>query len=167
MVTNLVTVPVNSGNGQITVANGGAAGSVNYIVDIEGYYGPVGSTPAGLYNAVTPTRLADSRCSESPPAGVSSSYCSAIPSVNSKLVALGAGKSENVTVTGVGPVPSTGVSAVVLNLTAANTTGSGYFTAYPAGATKATVSTVNWVKGETVPNRVIVKVGSSGQVTIY
>ncbi len=168
VATNLVTVPVNTTNGEITVANGGTSGTVNYIVDIEGYYAPAGSTPAGLYNAVTPTRLADSRCSESPlPTGITSSYCSAIPSANSKLVTLGAGKTENVVVTGVGPVPASGVSAVVLNLTAVNTSSSGYLTAYPAGATKATVSTVNWVAGQTVPNRVIVKVGANGAITLY
>ncbi|MCL4434228.1 MAG: IPT/TIG domain-containing protein [Actinobacteria bacterium] len=168
VVTNLVTVPVNTSNGEISVANGGTSGAVNYIVDIEGYYAPPGSTPAGLYNAVTPTRLADSRCSESPlPTGITSSYCSAIPSANGKLVTLGAGKTENVTVTGVGPVPSSGVSAVVLNLTAVNTSSSGYFTAYPAGASKATVSTVNWIAGQTVPNRVIVEVGANGAITLY
>ncbi len=159
VVTNLVTVPVS--NGQITVMNS-ASTTVNVVVDIEGYYAAPGSTPAGLYNSVTPTRLADSRC-----AGVTSSYCSALPAANSKVVTLGAKKTDNVTVTGVGPVPSSGVSAVVLNLTAIGPTAGGYLTAFPAGATQAVVSTVNFNKGETVPNRVIVKVGTSGQITIY
>lgn len=168
VVTNLVTVPVNTSNGEITVANGGTKGSVDFVVDIEGYYASPGSTPAGLYDAVTPTRLADSRCSESPlPAGITSSYCSAIPSINSSLVALGAGKSENITVTGVGGIPSSGVSAVVLNLTAIDPSAPGYFTAYPTGATMAVVSTVNFVAGQIVANRVIVGVGTGGQITIY
>jgi hypothetical protein len=170
VVTNLVTVPVNTTNGEITIANG-ASSSVNFIVDIEGYYAAPGSTPAGLYNSVTPTRLVDSRCSESPlPAGITSSYCSALPLANSKVTTLGAGQTENVTVTGVGNVPSSGVSAVVLNLTAIVPTSSGYLTAFPAGATKAVVSTVNFVAGSkppAVPNRVIVKVGTSGQISIY
>ncbi len=168
VVTNLVTVPVNTTNGEITVENGGLSGTVNFIVDIEGYYAPPGGTSAGLYNAVTPTRLADTRCSESSPSpGVTSSYCSAVPSANSNLATLGAGMTENVTVTGVGNVPSGGVSAVVLNLTAVNTSSNGYFTAYPAGATRAMVSTVNWVAGQTVSNRVIVKVGANGEITLY
>ncbi len=168
VVTNLVTVPVNTSNGEITVANGGTSGTVNYIVDIEGYYAAPGSTPAGLYNSVTPSRLVDTRCSESPlPAGITSSYCASLPSANSKLTTLGADQTENVTVTGVGSIPSSGVSAVVLNLTAIGPTSGGYLTAFPAGATKAVVSTVNFNKGETVPNRVIVKVGSNGQISIY
>ena len=168
IVTNLVTVPVNISNGQITVTYGGTSGTVNIIIDVEGYYAAPGSTPAGLYNAVAPTRLADSRCSESPlPVGITSSYCAAIPSANANLTTLGAGQAENVTVTGVGPVPSSGVSAVVLNLTATNTTSSSYFTVYPAGTINALVSEVNWVQGETVQNRVIAEVGSSGQITIY
>jgi hypothetical protein len=167
VVTNLVTVPVNTSNGEITVANG-ASSNVNLIVDIEGYYAAPGSTPAGLYNSVTPSRLVDTRCSESPlPVGITSSYCASLPSANSKLTTLGAGQTENVTVTGVGGIPSSGVSAVVLNLTAIGPTSGGYLTAFPAGATKAVVSTVNFNKGETVPNRVIVKVGSNGQISIY
>ena len=141
---------------------------MNFVVDIEGYYAAPGSTPAGLYNAVTPTRLADSRCSESPlPTGITSSYCSTIPSANGKLATLGLGQIENVTVTGVGGIPSSGVSAVVLNLTAIGPTSSGYLSAFPTGATKAEVSTVNFNKGETTPKRVIVKVGSNGQISIY
>ena len=168
VVTNLVTVPVNTSNGEISVSNGGTSGTVDYVVDIEGYYAPPGSTPAGLYNSVTPSRLVDTRCSESPlPAGITSSYCLSLPSANSKLTTLGTGQTENVTVTGVGGIPSSGVSAVVLNLTAIGPTSSGYLSAFPTGATKAEVSTVNFNKGETTPNRVIVKVGSNGQISIY
>jgi hypothetical protein len=167
VVTNLVTVPVNTSNGEITVTNGGS-GNVDYVVDIEGYYAPAGNTSAGLYNPVTPSRLADTRCNEtSPPAYITSSYCASLPSTNSKLTTLGTGQIENVTVTGVGGIPSSGVSAVVLNLTAIDPTHAGYLTVFPTGATKAVVSTVDFNEGETVANRVIVKVGSNGQISIY
>jgi hypothetical protein len=167
VVTNLVTVPVNTSNGEITVANG-ASSNVNLVVDIEGYYAPPGSTPAGLYNSVTPSRLVDTSCSlSSLPVGITSSYCASLPSANSKLTTLGTGQIENVTVTGVGGIPSSGVSAVVLNLTAIGPVSNGYLTAFPTGAVKAVVSTVNFNKGETTPNRVIVKVDSNGQISIY
>jgi hypothetical protein len=167
VVTNLVTAPVNTSNGEITITNG-SSGNVDFVVDVEGYYAAPGSTQAGLYNSVTPARLVDSRCSESPlPADITSSYCSALPSANSKVAALGAKQTENVTVTGTGNVPSTGVSAVVLNLTAIGPSVGGYLTAYPAGTTKALVSTANFVVHQTVPNRVIVKVGTGGQISIY
>ena len=167
VVTNLVTVPVNTSNGEITVTNG-ASSSVDLVVDIEGYYAPPGSTHGGLYNSVTPSRIVDTRCSEtSLPVYITNSYCASLPSANSKLTTLGTGQIENVTVTGVGGIPSSGVSAVVLNLTAIGPTSSGYLSAFPTGATKAEVSTVNFNKGETTPNRVIVKVGSNGQISIY
>ncbi len=167
VVTNLVTVPVNTSNGEITVTNG-ASSSVDLVVDIEGYYAPPGSTHGGLYNSVTPSRLVDTRCSESPlPVGITSSYCASLPSANSKLTTLGAGQTENVTVTGVGGIPSSGVSAVVLNLTAIGPASGGYLTAFPTGATRTVVSTVNFNKGKTVPNRVIVKVGVNGAITLY
>ncbi len=168
MVTNLVTVPVNTTNGEITIENGGKEGTVYFVVDIEGYYAPPGSTPAGLYNPAAPTRIADTRCSESPlPPNITSSYCASLPSANSPLSTIGAGQTENVTVIGVGGIPTSGVSAVVLNLTAIGHTKSGYLTAYPTGTTKALVSTVNFNEAQTVPNRVIVKVGANGEISIY
>ena len=168
VATNLVTVPVNTSNGEITVTNGSKTGNTDYIVDMEGYYSPPGSTPAGLYNAVTPTRLADSRCGRLPlPAGITGSYCSNLPGANANLIALGAGDDENVTVAGVGPIPVSGVSAVALNITAVGTSTNGFLTAYPAGTTRATVSSLDWTAGETVPNRVVVKVGTNGAVTLY
>ncbi len=169
VVTNLVTVPVNTSNGEITFRNGGTSSGVNFVVDIEGYYAPPGSTPVGLYNPVTPSRIVDTRCSEtSLPVYITNSYCASLPSANSKLTTLGTGQIENVTVTGVGGIPSSGVSAVVLNLTAIGPTSSGYLSAFPTGATKAEVSTVNFNnQGEIVSNSAIVKVGSNGQISIY
>ena len=169
VVTNLVTVPVNTSNGEITLRNGGTSSGVNFVVDIEGYYAPPGSTPVGLYNSVTPSRIVDTRCSEtSLPVYITNSYCASLPSANSKLTTLGTGQIENVTVTGVGGIPSSGVSAVVLNLTAIGPTSSGYLSAFPTGVTKAEVSTVNFNdQGEIVSNSAIVKVGSNGQISIY
>ncbi len=167
VVTNLVTVPVNTSNGEITITNGGG-GSVDYVVDIEGYYAPAGNTSAGLYNPVAPSRLVDTRCSEtSPPGYITSSYCASLPSTNSNLTTLGTGQIENVTVTGVAGIPSSGVSAVVLNLTAIEPTHSGYLTIFPTGATKAVVSAVDFNAGETIANSVMAKVGSNGQISVY
>jgi hypothetical protein len=70
-------------------------------------------------------------------------------------------------VTGVGLIPPTGVTAAVLNVTATDTTSAGFFTAYPTGASLPVASNLNWTAGVTVPNRVIVPVGTSGQVSFY
>jgi len=64
-------------------------------------------------------------------------------------------------------VPSAGVSAVVLNVTVTNTTATGYLTAYPTSSARPTASNLNWGAGWTVPNRVIVPVGTGGQVSFF
>jgi len=61
----------------------------------------------------------------------------------------------------------TGVSAVVLNLTATDTTEPSFVTAYPAGQSRPPASNLNWAPGETVPNRAVVQLGSGGRITLY
>ncbi len=39
--------------------------------------------------------------------------------------------------------------------------------AYPASAAQPTVSDLNWTAGETVPNLVVVKTGTGGEVNLY
>jgi hypothetical protein len=73
----------------------------------------------------------------------------------------------DVQVTGKGGVPATGVEAVALNLTETNATAGSYITAYPTGAARPLASNVNMVAGQTVPNRVIVKLGTGGKITLY
>ena len=43
----------------------------------------------------------------------------------------------------------------------------GFLTVYPAGQNRSTASNLNFTRGETVPNRVIVPIGSAGQVALY
>ena len=69
-------------------------------------------------------------------------------------------------VDGLGGVPSTGVGAVVLNVTAIGATASGHLTAYPAETTAPLASNVNFTAGAVIPNRVIVPVGTNGAVDI-
>jgi hypothetical protein len=59
------------------------------------------------------------------------------------------------------------VEAVVLNLTVTNPTLSSYLTAYPTGASQPLASNINFVAGQTIANRAVVKVSSSGQVNIF
>ena len=102
---------------------------------------------AGAYSAVVPTRLLDTRTTHTPipPNGV-----------------------RDLVVTGVDNVPSTGVTAVDLNVTVTNPTGSGYLSVFPTGLdAPANSSNLNFVPGTTVPNLVLVAVGSAGQVSIY
>ncbi len=80
---------------------------------------------------------------------------------------LGPAGTADLTVTGVAGVPSTGVSAVVLNVTAIARTTSTYITVYPAGTTKPNSSNLNVLAGVTRANQVIAQVGAGGAITLY
>ena len=69
--------------------------------------------------------------------------------------------------TGVGGVPATGVTAVVLNVTAVGASAGTYVTAWPTGEAQPLASNLNLPPGDTRPNLVIVKVGPGGKVSFY
>jgi hypothetical protein len=58
-------------------------------------------------------------------------------------------------------------SAVVLNVTVTNPTVGGYLTAWPDGASRPLASDLNYGPGVTVPNLVVVKLGSNGMIDLY
>ena len=68
---------------------------------------------------------------------------------------------------GAGGVPWTGVSAVVLNVTAADATASSYLTVFADNTPQPTASNLNFSPGQVVPNRVIVPIGGDGMVDIH
>ncbi|MGF1242387.1 PKD domain-containing protein, partial [Streptomyces sp. 2-6] len=79
---------------------------------------------------------------------------------------LGAKGVVTLQVAGVDGVPAEGVTAVVLNVTAANVTGTSYVSVYPDGTTRTSASNLNVVKGQVVPNLVVVPV-VNGRVSFY
>ncbi len=58
-------------------------------------------------------------------------------------------------------------NAVVLNVTVTGPTGAGYVTVWPDGVTRPGTSDLNFVGGQTIPNLVVVQVGSNGKVDVY
>ena len=148
-VPNLVTVGLGSG-GQVTIFN--LAGSTDVVVDLEGYYAPASGTSAGEFVPVLPSRITDTR----PGSGAPNSGMTLGPLAN-----------LDVQVTGAGGIPAGGVSAVVMNVTATGTTSAGFFTVFPTGTGLPLASNLNWTPRETVPNRVIVAVGTGGKVTFH
>ena len=146
-VPNLVTVKVGA-NGRVNLFN--SSGDTHVIADVVGYYTPTAPQNGGRFTALTPARLLDTR--------------NGTGGVNA---ALGATQTINLGVTGVGGVPSTGVTAVALNVTVDQPTGTGYLTVWPAGEARPNASTHNFVPGLTVANLVLAKVGANGQVSIF
>jgi hypothetical protein len=148
-VPNLLQVGLGS-SGRLNIYNG--TGTADVIFDVAGYAPAITGTPGpdGLYNPLVPTRILDTRTNNG-----------GYPSP------LGPGTSINLQVTGRGGVPATGVSAVALNVTVANPTSWSYLTIYPAGTALPLAANLNFAAGATVPNRVVVKLGSNGQVAIF
>ncbi len=144
---NLVIARVGS-NGRVSMYNN--AGSVDLLADVVGWL-PDNSSFTGL----TPARVLDTRPAPNGPIGV--------PAAG----AVGQGQSINLTVTGVGGVPATGVGSVVLNVTASEGTADTFVTVFPTGGTLPTASNINPARGSTAPNLVIARVGANGQVTLY
>ncbi len=147
-VANLDTVQLGTG-GAVTFYN--SAGSTDVVVDLEGYYAAPSGTAGGLV-ALTPSRITDTRSG------------SGLPNAGQTL---GPASTVNVQVTGAGGVPTTGVSAVILNVTVTNTTGTSFLTVWPTGLSKPNASNLNWTAGMTVPNRVMVPIGAGGMVTVF
>jgi hypothetical protein len=65
-----------------------------------------------------------------------------------------------------GYVPASGVGAVSLNVTVANSEGTGFVTVYACGNREA-VSSVNFTAAQTVANAVISPVSAAGTVCFY
>ncbi len=110
---------------------------------------PVGSTPS-YFVPLNPARLLDTRTGE-----------------GGNLSALASTTLTEMKVAGVGGVPPTGATAVVLNVTVDAPRTSGFITAWPSGEAIPTVSNLNYVAGQTVPNLVTVKIGANGRVNLY
>jgi hypothetical protein len=53
-----------------------------------------------------------------------------------------------------------------LNVTATNTMGPGFFKIFPQGGTSPTVSTLNYVAGQTIANAAVVPAGTGGGITV-
>ncbi|QIM21287.1 hypothetical protein G7075_09315 [Phycicoccus sp. HDW14] len=81
--------------------------------------------------------------------------------------AVGPGQTVTLKVAGRGVIPSSGTAAAVLNLTVTGSTRAGHVTAYPAGSTRPTASSINFPAGWTGANLVTVPLGSNGSVSFF
>jgi hypothetical protein len=150
-VPNRVQVPVGTG-GQVSIFN--PAGSVDVVVDVGGYFTDSSNPSAtgAQFTATTPARITDTR----PGSG--------LPNAGNTL---GPNGSIKVQVSGAGGVPATGVTAAVMNTTVTNTTAQSFLTVWPTAVPQPPISDLNWVAGQTVPNLVVVKLGSDGAVQVF
>jgi len=149
-VPNLVEIGVGSG-GQVSIFN--AFGNTDVVFDVAGYIATPSATPgsAGRYNPIVPNRVLDTRAGLGAPA-----------------MQLCANQTISVKIAGTPNVPSTGVAAVALNVTVTNTVvAPSYLTVYPTGVTRPLASNLNFRPGQTLANRVVVKLGTGGSVDFF
>jgi hypothetical protein len=106
--------------------------------------------PAALFHAISPVRVFDTREGTG---GVSKAV-------------LGADSQIDVVVGGIPAVPANATS-VVLNVTVVDGTASSFLTVWPTGATRSTVSSLNWDSAKAIPNAVTVALGTGGKVSFY
>jgi hypothetical protein len=143
-VPNLVTVKIGA-NGRVNLYN--SEGYTQLVADVVGYYTATRPTGGGLFTAVTPKRVLDTRLGAGVP--------------------VAGGTAINVTVTGGATTVPAGATGVALNVTVDQPTGPGYLTVWPTGETQPLASSHNFVPGLTVANLVLAKVGANGQVSIF
>lgn len=129
----------------------GAAALVLVGLPGVGHTAPAAAiTQVGDYFPVTPSRILDTREGNGAPKHT-----------------VGADQTLTLQVAGRGGVPSTGVSAVVLNVTVANTSSASFMTVYPTGISRPNASNLNITKGWVGANSVTVKLGTGGAVNLY
>ncbi len=154
VVANLVEVPLNPSNGQITIYNG-SNGAANVVVDVEGYI--PSSSSGSLYTPITPLRICDTRTGNpSGLSGIEAQCNSKEPQANSSF---------GIDVAGVGDIASN-ATAVALTVTAVEPQSAGYISVYPSGSFPGT-SNLNFTTGDTIANSVVVPLSSAGQLEIY
>lgn len=147
-LSNMVIAKVGSG-GRVSIFN--FVGTVDVVVDVMGWY-PAG----GQYTALSPARLSDTR--------------PGFPTIDGRESGAGPLLGDgvlDVTVTGRGGVPASGVGAVALNVAATNVSTASYLTVWPSGESRPTAASMNLAPGQSLSNMVVAKVGANGKVSIY
>ncbi len=151
---NFAIVPVGR-DGKISLYLD-AGGDV--IVDVLGYFQTGAATSTdGRFVSISPERWMDTRNAGLFPVGVGTA---APTPANGIATARRPGATA---------VPASGVSALVINVTAANSAAPGYMVAMPSGGNPAATqhSTVNYTPSTPSANTAIVATGADGSVAVF
>ena len=142
-VANLVVSGVDA-EGRIALVSSG--GRPHVVGDVVGYYSD--TLGGSLSNPVRPSRLLDTRTG-----------------VGGTLGRLPDARPVTLQVAGRGGVPA-GATAAVVNVTATGALAAGHVTAYPGGSEPPRASNLNYTRGTTVPNLVLVGLGPDGTIQL-
>ena len=159
--------PTSTGGRDDALCVYNAVGTINVLVDVNGWFGSqaAGASPPGYqYQALTPTRICDTR--------IASTSCA------TGAISAGTTLQRLITVAGHAGVPAFGsgttVVAIIANLTAVVPTSATYLTLFPANQTgPGGVSDLNLGAGAVLPNLAVVEVDTvtgdphDGEVYLY
>ncbi len=104
-----------------------------------------------VFVGISPCRVADTRSAAFPP-GYGTPW-------------MPAGTARDFVVTGQCGIPAN-AQAVSFNFTVTNTSGVGFLLVYPKGAAAPSVSTLNYVGGQTIANASVVPMGAGGGISV-
>ena len=143
--------PLTAGTFTFTMQAQNARGSITTPITIV-------VEPNNTFTPVTPARVADTRDNTG--------------GVGTTKIGNGAdgGTPLSFRVLGTGNIPTSGVDAVSLNVTAVDgQVGDvgGYVTVYPCATGRPNVSNINYTNRQTIPNAVIVPVDTNGNICVY
>jgi hypothetical protein len=129
-------------------------GAINFILDVNGWFGNGEDTQGASYYAISPLRLCDTRS-----AGIGyTTECSG--------ESLGTDDTLTIPVAGVDGLPASGGSsppvAVIANVTAVFGTAFTFFTLYPSDVSLPNASDLNVGSGQNTPNLSIVELATTG-----
>jgi len=150
-VSNTVIVKLGTGAaanaGSISIAN--SAGSTNVIVDVVGYFSS--SSTGGRYFTKTAVRTFNTA-----------------DGTGGSLAKIGAGATVKLTIASRSGIPSTGVKAILMNVSASGRSAAGGITVSAAGSTKPSVNQVYGAANTTMSNMVVSALGETpGKVNIF
>jgi hypothetical protein len=154
--------PSAVGGNDTSVCVYNAAGTINVVLDANGWFGGSGAGAGDQYEAISPSRICDTRTASGYPCAGET---------------LGPNSHDVVAVAGVGGVPAAASAnpplAIIANLTAIAPTAGTYMSIYPANLlTLPVVSDINDNPGEVLANLVVVELdpnagADDGDVTLY
>ena len=116
----------------------------------------VAAPPTQGFVGVTPARLLDTRVG-----------ASTIDGQQQGIGVFTAEQTRDLPILGRGGVPTTGVSAIAINVTAINPNSDRFITIHPTGTPRPNASNLNLAPGRTLPNMTIVPLGTDGNISIY
>jgi YVTN family beta-propeller protein len=146
-VANMVITPVDA-SGRVAVF---VQSTTHLVIDLVGTFTGDAAPPSdeGLFVPLPPTRVLDSRAGDPVPR-------------------LRGGVRTDLALAGRAGIPATGVAAVVMNVTATESSDAGFITAYPARTALPATTNLNTERTwQTIANLAIVRMGGGGAVSLY